>query len=87
MTRYVSIGHRLTGWNAVKNRVQQLGLSLTDDEIKSVTAHIKELADIKPLGIEEVDLFLRKFHEKKVSSPKKRKIDAVVEEKKSSVNH
>ena len=26
MTRYVSIGHRLTGWNAVKNRVQQLGL-------------------------------------------------------------
>ena len=64
MTRYVSIGHRLTGWNAVKNRVQQLGLSLTDVEVKEVTAHIKELADIKPLGIEEVDTFLRKFHDK-----------------------
>ena len=69
MTRYVSIGHRLTGWNAVKNRVQQLGLSLTDDQVKSVTAQIKELADIKPLGIEEVDTLLRKFHEKVVSTP------------------
>ncbi|KAJ1949083.1 homocitrate synthase lys21, partial [Dispira parvispora] len=48
MTRYVSIGHRLTGWNAVKNRVQQLGLTLTDDQIKKVTAEIKALADIRP---------------------------------------
>jgi homocitrate synthase len=62
MTRYVSIGHRLTGWNAVKNRVQQLGLELTDAQVKQVTARIKELADIKPLGIEEVDVLLRKFH-------------------------
>ena len=64
MTRYVSIGHRLTGWNAVKNRVQQLGLSLTDSDVKTVTAQIKELADIKPLGIEEVDTLLRKYHDK-----------------------
>ncbi len=63
MTRYVSIGHRLTGWNAVKNRVQQLGLVLSDADVKQVTAQIKELADIKPLGIEEVDTLLRKFHD------------------------
>jgi homocitrate synthase len=63
MTRYVSIGHRLTGWNAVKNRVQQLGLVMTDEEVKDVTAQIKELADKKPLGIEEVDTFLRRFHQ------------------------
>jgi hypothetical protein len=25
--------HRLTGWNAVKSRVEQLGLSLNDDEV------------------------------------------------------
>lgn len=62
MTRYVSIGHRLTGWNAVKNRVQQLGLEMTDEEVKSVTADIKRLADIKPLGVEEVDTLLRVFH-------------------------
>ncbi|KAJ3107881.1 mitochondrial Homoaconitase [Phlyctochytrium planicorne] len=69
MTRYVSIGHRLTGWNAVKNRVQQLGLSLTDDQIKDVTAQIKSLADIKPLGIEEVDTLLRHFHDKCGNAP------------------
>jgi homocitrate synthase len=64
MTRYVSIGHRLTGWNAVKNRVQQLGLELSDEAIKSVTAQIKKLADIKPLGVEEVDTLLRNYHAK-----------------------
>ncbi|KAJ3258787.1 mitochondrial Homoaconitase [Chytriomyces hyalinus] len=64
MTRYVSIGHRLTGWNAVKNRVQQLDLRLSDDEVKEVTAQIKQLADLKPLGIEEVDTLLRVFHAK-----------------------
>ncbi|ORX89082.1 homocitrate synthase [Basidiobolus meristosporus CBS 931.73] len=64
MTRYVSIGHRLTGWNAVKNRVTQLGLNLSDDQVKQVTAQIKALADIRPQGIENVDALLRQFHEK-----------------------
>ncbi|KAI9344612.1 mitochondrial homocitrate synthase [Obelidium mucronatum] len=68
MTRYVSIGHRLTGWNAVKNRVQQLGLVLTDDEVKEVTGQIKQLADLKPLGIEEVDTLLRNYHQQ-VNTP------------------
>ncbi|RKO85651.1 hypothetical protein BDK51DRAFT_2305, partial [Blyttiomyces helicus] len=57
-TRYVSIGHRLTGWNAVKNRVQQLDMALTEGETKAVTQKIKELADIRPLSIEEVDILL-----------------------------
>lgn len=70
MTRYVSIGHRLTGWNAVKNRVQQLGLELADDDVKLVTAQIKKLADIKPLGVEEVDTLLRNHHAK-IKSPAK----------------
>ena len=59
MNRYVSIGHRLTGWNAVKNRATQLNLNLTDKQIKEVTRQIKELADIKQLSIEEVDTLLR----------------------------
>lgn len=62
MTRYVSIGHRLTGWNAVKNRVEQLCLSLTDDQVKKVTAKIKELADIRPQSMEDVDNLLRDYH-------------------------
>lgn len=62
MSRYVSIGHRLTGWNAVKNRVNQLNLKISDDEIKKVTQQIKSLADIKMLSIEEVDTLLRNKH-------------------------
>ncbi|RIB04098.1 homocitrate synthase mitochondrial precursor [Gigaspora rosea] len=62
MTRYVNIGHRLTGWNAVKNRVEQLGLSLTDDQVKIITAKIKELGDIRPQKMEDVDNLLRDYH-------------------------
>lgn len=62
MTRYVSIGHRLTGWNAVKSRVQQLGLELTDAQVKEVTCKIKALADIQPMKVEAVDQLLVEFH-------------------------
>lgn len=65
MTRYVSIGHRLTGWNAVKNRVEQLDLNLTDDDAKAVTAKIKELADVRPLSLDDVDVLLRSYHQAK----------------------
>lgn len=59
MTRYISIAHRLTGWNAIRSRAEQLGLSLSDAEIKEVTAHIKALADEKPLGLADVDAILQ----------------------------
>eukprot|EP00835_Amoeboradix_gromovi_P002909 NODE_176_length_15869_cov_0.275777.p5 type:complete len:392 gc:universal NODE_176_length_15869_cov_0.275777:12814-13989(+) len=62
MQRYVHIGHRLTGWNAVKNRAEQLGLHLSDEYIKEVTAQIKLLADIAPQGIETVDQMLKDKH-------------------------
>ncbi|KAI0291914.1 homocitrate synthase [Multifurca ochricompacta] len=62
LTRYVSIGHRLTGWNAVKSRVEQLGLQLTDDEIKDATAKIKELADVRTQSMDDVDSLLRVYH-------------------------
>ncbi|KAG2197415.1 homocitrate synthase, cytosolic isozyme [Mucor mucedo] len=65
MTRYVSIGHRLTGWNAVKNRVEQLDLDLTDDDAKAVTNKIKELADVRPLSLDDVDVLLRSYHQAK----------------------
>jgi len=63
MTRYISIAHRLTGWNAVRDRAQQLGLSLTDDEIKEATKHIKAVADEKPLTLGDVDDILRHWIE------------------------
>jgi homocitrate synthase len=36
MSRYVHFASRLTGWNAIKSRVEQLGLNMTDDQIKQV---------------------------------------------------
>lgn len=54
--------HRLTGWNAVKSRVEQLSLVLTDDQIKDCTAKIKELADVRTQSMEDVDMVLRVYH-------------------------
>jgi homocitrate synthase len=59
LKRDVQIGHRLTGWNAVRSRAQELGLSLTDAQIKQATQRIKALADQRPLGTDDVDDLLR----------------------------
>lgn len=69
MSRYIHIAHRLTGWNAVKDRAEQLNLNLTDDEIKECTAHIKALADEKPLSLGDVDAILRAWPAHKVEMP------------------
>jgi len=61
LTRYISIAHRLTGWNAVKHRAEQLGLELSDAQIKEVTRHIKALADVKPLSLSDVDAILHRW--------------------------
>lgn len=54
--------HRLTGWNAVKSRVEQLKLEMTDEQIKDATNKIKELADVKTQTMEDVDVILRVYH-------------------------
>lgn len=59
VTRFVHIANRLTGWNAVKSRAEQLGLDLTDQEVKDATARIKTLADIKQSSLDDVDSILR----------------------------
>ncbi|TEU17805.1 MAG: homocitrate synthase [Anaerolineales bacterium] len=61
MTRYISIAHRLTGWNAIKSRADQLNLHLPDKDIKAATRHIKELADQKPISLGDVDAILRSW--------------------------
>jgi homocitrate synthase len=62
LTRYIHVAHRLTGWNAIKERAEQLQLNLTDDEIKKITAQIKALADQKNLSLNDVDVLLRSYH-------------------------
>ena len=61
LTRYISIAHRLTGWNAIKNRADQLGLSLTEPQLRAVTEHIKSLADEKSISLTDVDGMLRRW--------------------------
>ncbi|KAF8451769.1 HMGL-like-domain-containing protein [Terfezia claveryi] len=58
LTRYVHFASRLTGWNAIKSRVEQLNLELTDTQCKECTARIKKLADVRPLNVDDVYVFL-----------------------------
>lgn len=62
LTRYIHFANRLTGWNAIKSRVEQLNLPLTDDQCKEVTNKIKALGDIRSLNIDDVDSVIREFH-------------------------
>ena len=62
LTRYVHVAHRLTGWNAIKQRSEQLQLSITDEDIKTITTQIKALADQRSLSLDDVDVLLRKYH-------------------------
>lgn len=62
LSRYIHVAHRLTGWNAIKERAEQLQLALSDDAVKSVTAQIKAMADQKRLTLDDVDYLLRAYH-------------------------
>jgi len=62
LTRYLHIAHRLTGWNAVKQRAEQLQLNLSDPQVKEVTARIKAEADLRKLSLDDVDVLLREYH-------------------------
>lgn len=62
MKRYVHFASRLTGWNAIKSRVEQLGLSMSDAQVKICTTKIKALADVRPIAIDDADSIIRTFH-------------------------
>ena len=59
VTREIAIGHRLTGWNAVRSRAHALGLALDDAAVQNITRIIKERADVQPMSLDEVDALLR----------------------------
>ncbi|KAL9104403.1 MAG: hypothetical protein Q9163_000661 [Psora crenata] len=63
MSRYVHFASRLTGWNAIKSRVSQLGLEMTDSQIKQCTTRIKAMADVRHLAIEDTDAIINAFYE------------------------
>ncbi|KAF2121160.1 homocitrate synthase [Lophiotrema nucula] len=62
MSRYVHFASRLTGWNAIKSRADQLDLQMTDAQIKLCTAKIKALADVRKIAIDDTDSIIRAFY-------------------------
>ncbi len=63
LTRYIHVAHRLTGWNAIKDRARQLQLDLDDQQLKAITQDIKQLADMRSLTLEDVDNRLHYYHQ------------------------
>ncbi|KAI1016095.1 hypothetical protein LB504_009218 [Fusarium proliferatum] len=75
LTRYVNITSRITGWNAVKGRITQLGLDgpggfETDDQIKEVSSNwlthvpfpLGSMTRIRPLAIDDADSIIHAYH-------------------------
>ena len=62
MSRYIHFASRLTGWNAIKSRADQLGLKMTDAQYKACTAKIKALADVRKIGMDDTDSILRTYY-------------------------
>lgn len=82
MSRYVHFASRLTGWNAIKSRAEQLGLAMTDAQIKAVTLKIKALADVRPLAIDDADSIIRNFHFNLSAENERPLLNLTTEEKK-----
>ncbi|KAJ5596400.1 homocitrate synthase [Penicillium hetheringtonii] len=80
MTRYVHFASRLTGWNAIKSRAQQLKIELTDAQCKECTAKIKALADIRPIAVDDADSIIRAYHRNLKSGEDKPLLDLSPEE-------
>lgn len=64
LTRYISIAHKLTGWNALQNRASQLGIKIDPKNLKAVTHHIKAMADHKRITLSDVDDLLHQWADK-----------------------
>ncbi|KAL1983428.1 hypothetical protein VTN96DRAFT_10334 [Rasamsonia emersonii] len=81
MTRYVHFASRLTGWNAIKSRAQQLNIEMTDEQYKECTAKIKALADIRPIAVDDADSIIRAYHNNLKLGQNKPLLDLTEEEK------
>ncbi|MFN2137136.1 MAG: homocitrate synthase [Candidatus Promineifilaceae bacterium] len=58
LTRYIHVAHRLTGWNAIKDRAEQLDLQLDQAQLKRLTNDLKAAADSRRLTLDDVDTLL-----------------------------
>ena len=67
LTRYVHVAHRLTGWNAVKSRADQLGLILDKEQLKRLAEQIKLMADNGRITLDDVDSYLYEAAERQAA--------------------
>lgn len=58
LSREIAIGHRLMGWNSLRQRAQTLGLALDDSTLRDLTRTVKQMADTRSLSVQEVDEIL-----------------------------
>jgi homocitrate synthase len=58
LSRQVSIGHRLMGWNGLRYRAEALGLDLSEQVLRRLTDEVKTQADVRPLELHEIDTLL-----------------------------
>lgn len=82
MSRYVHFQSRLTGWNAIKSRCEQLGIKMTDDQYKQCTAKVKAMADVRKLAMEDTDLIINTFHHNLQAEEEKPLLDDLTAEEK-----
>ncbi len=61
LERTMNIAHRLTGYNAVGKRAEQLGLTFGKTELREITQRIKAMADAVPLSMDQLDAVLREW--------------------------
>ena len=77
---------RLTGWNAIKSRAEQLNIDMSDAQVKQCTAKIKALADVRSLAVNDVDDIIRDFHRNlKVGDAHKVPLSGLTEEEQRRV--
>ncbi|KAF2703676.1 homocitrate synthase-like protein [Pleomassaria siparia CBS 279.74] len=77
MTRYVDFASRLTGWNAIKSRADQLNLKMTDAQYKECTAKVKALADIRKVTLDDTDSIISAYHHNLYNDEEKPLIDGL----------
>lgn len=63
MSRNLNITSKLTGWNAINNRVVELGYIFNKEIIQKITKIVKNISNIKPISIEELDSIIKSFNE------------------------
>ncbi len=61
LERTMNIAHRLTGYNAVGRRAEELGLSIGKAELRQITQRIKTMADAGPLSMDQLDAVLKEW--------------------------